>query len=94
MKMDKITFIGRPEMVKRFEKLLKRNFNVSLPESEIRIAKSNLVQVIYSVKHAKTAYFDSAEALEQIAAYAVQQEFVHNTYADGCYLYEVKIEDL
>ena len=92
MKMDKITFIGRPEMVKRFEKLLKRNFNVSLPESEIRIAKSNLVQVVYSVKHAKTAYFDSVEALEQIAVYAIQQEFDHNAYADNCYWYNVKTE--
>ena len=92
MKTDKITFIGRPAMVKRFEKLLKRNFNVSLPDSEIRIAKSNLVQVIYSVKHAKTAYFDSVEALEQIAAYAVQQEFNHNAYANNCYWYKVKTE--
>ena len=92
MKMDKITFIGRPEMVKRFEKLLKRNFNVSLPESEIRIAKSNLVQVVYSVNHANTPYFNSAEALEQIAAYAIQQEFDHNTYADSCYWYKVKTE--
>lgn len=94
MKMDKITFIGRPAMVKRFEKLLKRNFNVSLPESEIRIAKSNLVQVIYSVKHAKTVYFDSVEALNQIVAYAVQQELNHNAHANNCYCYEVKIEDL
>ena len=78
MKKDVITFIGRPEMVKRFEKLLKRNFNVSLPESEIRIAKSNLVRVIYSVKYARTPYFNSAKALEQIAEYAVQQEFRHN----------------
>lgn len=92
MKMDKIMFIGRPGMVKRFEKLLKRNFNISLPESEIRIAKSNLVQVIYSVKYARTPYFNSAEALEQIAAYAVQQEFDHNTYADNCYWYKVKTE--
>lgn len=92
MKTDKITFIGRPEMVKRFEKLLKRNFNVSLPESEIRMAKINLVQVIYSVKHAKTAYFDSTKALEQIAAYAVQQEFNHNAYANNCYWYKVKTE--
>ena len=92
MKTDKITFIGRPEMVKRFEKLLKRNFNVSLPESEIRIAKSNLVQVIYSVKHVKTAYFDSMEALNQIAEYAIQQEFDHNAYADGCYWYGIKTE--
>ena len=92
MKTDKITFIGRPAMVKRFEKLLKRNFNVSLPDSEIRIAKSNLVQVIYSVKYARTPYFNSAEALEQIAVYAVQQEFNHNTYADNCYWYKVKTE--
>ena len=92
MKTDKITFIGRPAMVKRFEKLLKRNFNVSLPDSEIQKKKSNLVQVIYSVKHAKTAYFDSAEALEQIAAYAVQQEFNHNAYANNCYWYKVKTE--
>ena len=92
MKLDKITFIGRPELVKRFEKLLKRNFNVSLPDSEIRIAKSNLIQVIYSVKHANTPYFNSAEALEQIAAYAIQQEFDHNTYADNCYWYKVKTE--
>ena len=92
MKMDKITFIGRPEMVKRFEKLLKRNFNVSLPESEIRMAKINLVQVVYSVKHAKTAYFDSVEALNQVAAYAVQQEFNHNAYANNCYWYKVKTE--
>lgn len=92
MKMDKITFIGRPEMVKRFEKLLKRNFNVSLPESEIRIAKINLVQVVYSVKHVKTAYFDSVEALNQVAAYAVQQEFNHNAYANNCYWYKVKTE--
>ena len=79
-------------MVKRFEKLLKRNFNVSLPDSEIRIAKSNLVQVIYSVKYARTPYFNSAEALEQIAAYAVQQEFNHNAYANNCYWYKVKTE--
>ena len=92
MKMDKITFIGRPAMIKRFEKLLKRNFNVSLPESEIRIAKSNLVQVIYSVKHAKTAYFDSVEALNQIAEYAIQQEFNHNVYADSCYCYGIETE--
>lgn len=92
MKTDKITFIGRPAMVKRFEKLLKRNFNVSLPESEIRMAKINLVQVVYSVKYARTPYFNSAEALEQIAAYAIQQEFDHNTYADNCYWYNVKTE--
>ena len=92
MKFDKITFIGRPAMVKRFEKILKKNFNVSLPDSEIRIAKINLVQVVYSVKYARTPYFNSAEALEQIAAYAVQQEFSHNTYADNCYWYKVKTE--
>lgn len=92
MKMDKITFIGRPEMVKRFEKLLKKNFNVSLPDSEIRMAKINLVQVVYSVNHANTPYFNSAEALEQIAAYAVQQEFNHNAYANNCYWYKVKTE--
>ena len=94
MKMDKITFIGRPEMVKRFEKMLKRNFNVSLPDSEIRMEKINLVQVVYSVNHARTPYFNSVETLNQIAEYAIQQEFVHNTYADGCYLYEIKIEEL
>lgn len=92
MKFDKITFIGRPEMVKRFEKLLKRNFNVSLPDSEIRIAKINLVQVVYSVKYARTPYFNSAEALNQIAEYAIQQEFDHNAYADNCYWYKVKTE--
>ena len=92
MKMDKITFIGRPAMVKRFEKLLKKNFNITLPESEIRIAKSNLVQVVYSVNHANTPYFNSVEALEQIAAYAVQQEFNHNAYANNCYWYKVKTE--
>ena len=92
MKMDKITFIGRPAMVKRFEKLLKRNFNVSMPDSEIRMEKINLIQVIYSVKYARTPYFNSAEALEQIATYAVQQEFNHNTYADNCYWYKVKTE--
>lgn len=92
MKTDKITFIGRPGMVKRFEKLLKKNFNVSLPESEIRIAKSNLVQVVYSVKYARTPYFNSAEALNQIAEYAIQQEFDHNAYADNCYWYNVKTE--
>lgn len=92
MKFDKITFIGRPAMVKRFEKLLKRNFNVSLPESEIRIAKSNLVQVVYSVNHANTPYFNSVEALNQIAEYAIQQEFNHNAYANNCYWYKVKTE--
>lgn len=92
MKTDKITFIGRPEIVKRFEKLLKRNFNVTFPDSEIRIAKINLVQVVYSVKHARTPYFNSTEALNQIAEYAIQQEFDHNTYADNCYWYKVKTE--
>ncbi len=92
MKMDKITFIGRPAMVRRFEKLLKRNFNVSLPDSEIRMEKINLVQVVYSVNHVKTAYFDSAEALELIAVYAVQQEFSHNAYANNNYGYEIKTE--
>ena len=90
MKMDKITFIGQPSMVKRFEKLLKRSFNVSLPDSEIRMEKINLVQVVYSVNHASTPYFNSAEALELIAAYAVQQEFNHNAYASNNYGYEIK----
>ena len=89
MKKDIITFIGRPAMVKRFEKMLKRNFNITLPESEIRIAKSNLVQVIYSVNHAKTFYFDSVEALNKIAEYAIQKEINHNAYADNCYWYKV-----
>lgn len=92
MKKDVITFIGRPEMVKRFEKLLKRNFNVSLPDSEIRMAKIDLVQVVYSVNHAKTVYFDSVDALELIATYAVQQEFNHNAYASNNYGYEIKTE--
>ena len=77
-------------MVKRFEKLLKRSFNVSLPDSEIRMEKINLVQVVYSVNHASTPYFNSAEALELIAAYAVQQEFNHNAYASNNYGYEIK----
>ena len=92
MKMDKITFIGRPEMVKRFEKLLKRSFNVSLPDSEIRMEKINLVQVVYSVNHARTPYFNRAEALELIATYAVHQEFHHNAYASNNYGYEIKTE--
>lgn len=94
MKKDIITFIGRPEMVKRFEKLLKRNFNISMPDSEIRMAKINLMQVVYSVNHAKTVYFDSVEALNQIVEYAAQQELNHNAHANNCYCYEVKIEDL
>lgn len=92
MKKDTITFIGRPAMVKRFEKLLKKSFNVSLPDSEIRMEKINLVQVVYSVNHARTSYFNSAEALELIAAYAVQQEFNHNAHANNNYGYEVKTE--
>ena len=92
MKKDTITFIGRPAMVKRFEKLLKRSFNVSLPDSEIRMEKINLVQVVYSVNHARTPYFNSAEALELIVAYAVQQELSHNAYASNNYGYEIKTE--
>lgn len=89
MKKDTIIFIGRPAMVRRFEKTLKRNFNIMLPESEIRIAKSNLVQVIYAVNHAKTPYFDSTQALNEIAEYAIQKEIEHNAYADNCYWYKI-----
>ena len=83
MKKDTITFIGRPAMVKRFEKLLKRSFNVSLPDSEIRMEKINLVQVVYSVNHARTPYFNSAEALELMKDEPYKVELINDLPEDA-----------
>ena len=89
MKKDVIVFAGKKELIRRFEKIMRRTFNIQFPDSEKRM-NGNFVEVQYSVNHVKTFYFDSIEALGNIVEYTIEMEMNHNKRASQCYMYTIR----
>ena len=81
MKKDVIYFVGRAEVVKLFHKAMARNFNVHYPEKEIRLAKSNLVSVKYSVIAINNDFWSTSEMLRDTAEHVILTQEKHNAHS-------------
>ena len=81
MKKDVIYFVGCAEIVKLFHKAMARNFNVHFPEEEIRLAKSGLVMVKYSVIAIHCEFCDTSEMLRDIAEEVILTQEKHNAHS-------------
>ena len=81
MKKDTIHFVGHADIVKLFHRAIARNFNVHYPEEEIRLAKSNLISVSYSVMSIHCELWDTSEILRNIAEDVILTQEKHNAHS-------------
>lgn len=81
MKKDFIYFVGCADMVKLFCRAMARNFNVHYPEEEIRLAKSNLVSVKYSIISTHCELWNMSEMLRDIAEEVILTQEKHNAHS-------------
>ena len=80
MKKDIIYFVGRSDIVKLFHRAIARNFNIHYPEEEIRLAKSDIVTVRYSVIAIHCELWDTSEMLRDIAEEVILTQEKHNAH--------------
>ena len=81
MRKDTICFVGHADMVKLFHRAMARNFNVHYPEKEIRLAKSNLVSVKYSVIAINDEFWSTSKMLRDIAEHVILTQEKHNAHS-------------
>ena len=83
MKRDVIYFIGHADIVRLFHRAMARNFNVHYPEEEIRLAKSDIVTVRYSVIAIHCELWNTLEMLRDIAEEVILTQEKHNAHSTG-----------
>ena len=81
MERDIIYFVGRSDIVKLFCRTMARNFNVHFPEEEIRLAKSGLVSVKYSIISTHCELWNMSEMLRDIAEEVILTQEKHNAHS-------------
>ena len=81
MKKDVIHFVGCADVVKMFHKAMARNFNIHYPEKEIRLARSNIITVEYSVISIDNEFWSTSEMLRDIAEHVILTQEKHNAHS-------------
>ena len=81
MERDIIYFVGRADIVKLFHRAIARNFNVHYPEEEIRLSKSGLVSVKYSVTSIHYELCDTSEMLRDITEHVILTQEKHDAHS-------------
>ena len=81
MERDIIYFVGRADIVKLFHRAIARNFNVHYPEEEIRLSKSGLVSVKYSIISTHCELWNMSEMLRDIAEEVILTQEKHNAHS-------------
>ena len=81
MKKDVIHFVGHADIAKLFHRAMARNFNIHYPEEEIRLAKSNIVMVKYSVIAINCELWNTSEMLQDIAEHVILTQEKHNAHS-------------
>ena len=81
MRKDVICFVGCADIVKLFHRAIARNFNVHYPEEEIRLSKSGLVSVKYSVIAINDEFWSTSKMLRDIAEEVILTQEKHNAHS-------------